>query len=250
MGLVNCSKCQLPDTRVTKTFDDGVCVKRARACSCGYKFNSTELSDAALMAITTQGQSLMATNGQPTRKVKEAPWLSTENHLSLTAQPAGGAPSGGLGVCVSSAPSLIPVPPDFSKPPISDDRQSDERGELGVRTVFDHYRVHHPRAFPRPRSESKEWKAILARMREGYALADLCKAIDGYHVSPFHRGENESGTKYLDLALIVRDGTHVAKGIELAAGPGPVVSEKERRNHRAAQGVLERVKQLGLGGGK
>lgn len=116
--------------------------------------------------------------------------------------------------------------------------------------MFDHYRVHHPRAFPRPRSESKEWKAILARMREGYTLADLCKAIDGYHVSPFHRGENESGTKYLDLALIVRDGTHVAKGIELAAGPGPVVSEKERRNHRAAQGVLERVKQLGLGGGK
>lgn len=85
---MNCPQCQKPDTRVTKTFDDGACVKRARACTCGFKFNSTELSDWALMAITSQGKSLLIANGLPPPKQQKAAHVTTRNHSQPAAQQA------------------------------------------------------------------------------------------------------------------------------------------------------------------
>ncbi len=83
---------------------------------------------------------------------------------------------------------------------------------------------------------------VKARLADGHSPADLCQAIDGYHRSPFHCGENDRGTRYLDLALIVRDGSHVAKGIELATTrAGPVLSEKAQRGVRASVAWLERT---------
>lgn len=104
-----------------------------------------------------------------------------------------------------------------------------------VRTVFAHYRSYHPKSFPRPRSDSQEWRKIKARLGDGHSVSDLCDAIDGYHKTPFYCGENDRNAKYLDLEMIVRDGTHVARGIELArASPRPVLSEREMRGVRAA----------------
>ena len=39
------------------------------------------------------------------------------------------------------------------------------------------------------------------------------------HMSPHHLGQNDRGTKYLDLELFVRDGSHVARGLEFLAKP-------------------------------
>lgn len=89
----------------------------------------------------------------------------------------------------------------------------------GVREVFAHYRTYHPRAIPRATSESKEWRLVRSRMREGYSAADLKRAIDGYHASPFHCGQNDRGEKYLGFEFILRDGSHVAKGLEYADNP-------------------------------
>jgi hypothetical protein len=47
----------------------------------------------------------------------------------------------------------------------------------------------------------------------------LCQAIDGYHLSPFHQGQNDKGLVYLDLELIMRDETHAEKGIEMSENP-------------------------------
>ena len=58
-----------------------------------------------------------------------------------------------------------------------------------IRAVFAHYRARHPRAFPAPKSTSKEWSAIAARMREGFSLDDLRAAIDGCHMTPHNLGE-------------------------------------------------------------
>jgi hypothetical protein len=88
-----------------------------------------------------------------------------------------------------------------------------------VRDVFAHYRRQHPRSFPRPMPGSKEWLKVVQRLREGYSVQDLCDAIDGYHRSPFHCGENQGGTKYLGLELIMRDGSHVAQGIQFLEEP-------------------------------
>lgn len=117
--------------------------------------------------------------------------------------------------------------------------------------VFAHYRTYHPRAFPAPKRNSKEWKSIRARMAEGYGVDDLRRAIDGNHVSPFHCGENPGGTKYNALELIVRDGGKVQTFIEALDNHGkPVLSEKNRRNMRAADSYLERRKaEMGEGNG-
>jgi hypothetical protein len=115
------------------------------------------------------------------------------------------------------------------------------RNSPDVIAVFDAYRKHHPRAFAKPVPTSKEWRAIAARLREGFTVDDLVEAIEGCHVSPFHCGENDRQTPYQSLSLIVRDGSQVNNFIELARkGPTPVLSEKNQRGQRAAQSFLAR----------
>lgn len=105
--------------------------------------------------------------------------------------------------------------------------------------VFARYRTHHNRAHPRPKSTSKEWRLIRARLAEGYTVEDLCRAVDGCHKSPFHQGENDRGAKFDSLELIMRDSSKVQKFIECAEqGPQPVLSERTRQNLRAADNWL------------
>lgn len=81
----------------------------------------------------------------------------------------------------------------------------------GVGAVVEHYVKLHPRARP----GAKVRKAIQARLGEGYSVSDLCAAIDGCHRSPHHCGENERGTKYQTLGLIVRDSDHVQQFMDV-----------------------------------
>lgn len=128
------------------------------------------------------------------------------------------------------------VVPEPEKP----DRQSPE-----VLAVFAHYRTHHPRAHPRPSSKGPEWRCVKARLAEGYSVDDLKRAIDGIHLSPFHRGENERGQKYLGLKLALRDGDQVNKFTAIveqhANGPPAVLSELTQRNLRAAENWVART---------
>lgn len=89
-----------------------------------------------------------------------------------------------------------------------------------VCAVFHHYRERHDHRnrYRRPK-DSKAWRLIQARLAGGYSVAELCQAIDGYHKSPHHTGQNSTGTVYLDLELIMRDETHVDHGIEWSTNP-------------------------------
>ncbi|MBI3936007.1 MAG: hypothetical protein HY323_03450 [Betaproteobacteria bacterium] len=90
---------------------------------------------------------------------------------------------------------------------------------LDVRVVFDHYRkAGHPQAHPKPRPASREWRAVKARLAEGYSIQDLCDAIDGCHATPHNLGENERHQKYLGLELIMRSGSQVTRFIEAKRG--------------------------------
>lgn len=84
-----------------------------------------------------------------------------------------------------------------------------------VQLVFDHYRIHHPQAHKKPSPSSKEWRNIVARMREGATVKDLCEAIDGCHRSAFHMGDNSRGKRYDSLELITRDASHVQQFMEV-----------------------------------
>lgn len=163
-------------------------------------------------------------------------------------------PAGPATPAVSSVPAPAPVPspalkqeqsiaPDGARSVAlvpTDSRQLDPETEhhgpsqrADVLAVFEHYRRHHPRSHPKPRSTGVEWRKIRARLDEGYSVADLCSAIDGYHRSPFHLGENERGTKYLDLELITRDGSNIAKGIEWSTAPPTPMTRKGLEVKRA-----------------
>lgn len=122
-------------------------------------------------------------------------------------------------------------------------------GAVEVREILAHYRTYHPKAIPNPRSDSKEWRCIAARLKDGHTVEDGKLAIDGYHVSPFHCGENPTGAKHLALDLIFRDSSHVTKGIELATTrAGPVLNEREMRGVRAGMSWLERTRGTGNAG--
>lgn len=61
----------------------------------------------------------------------------------------------------------------------------------------------------------KRKKAIIARLREGYSVQDLRRAIDGMSCDSFHNPtpeEREKGAKaWDDIELVCRDGDHVEK---------------------------------------
>jgi len=67
-------------------------------------------------------------------------------------------------------------------------------------------------------------RKIEGRLREGYTVEDLCKAIDGVAYSKHHRGENDEGRVWDDLELICRDGSHVEMFRDMPrnrSSPGP-----------------------------
>lgn len=110
-----------------------------------------------------------------------------------------------------------------------------------IREVFAKWREYHPQSFREPHSKSKEWTKIKLRFEEGYTVAQLCRAIDGIHKSPWHNGENPGNTKYVSLELCLRDAKHVEQFLEIANQPaGPVLTEKTQRTVRALSQWAER----------
>jgi len=110
-----------------------------------------------------------------------------------------------------------------------------------IAAVVAHYQTFHPQAKP----GKKERAMIAARLQDGYSTADLCQAIDGYHRSPFHLGDNDRGKAYLTLALFFRDSTHVQAGIELASGesqPLAGAGATTRQNIAAGQAFMASFK--------
>ena len=58
-------------------------------------------------------------------------------------------------------------------------------------------------------------KLIKARLKEGYTMEEIEKAINGCWSSPFHRGVNPNGTIYDDIELICRNGVKLEKFISM-----------------------------------
>lgn len=86
-----------------------------------------------------------------------------------------------------------------------------------VRQVFEHWK----RVMGKGRTQldDKRRRAVLARLKGGYTVEDLCKAIDGCAKTPHNMGENERATRYDDLELICRDASHVDRFMHNATSP-------------------------------
>lgn len=157
-----------------------------------------------------------------------------------------GVPNGTPRAAGAAAPLAEPTPdaavttsPSRNGTPKATPRPSAAASE--VAEVYTHYRQRHPKAAPRLSSETQDYRRILAALKRGHSVADLCRAIDGYHRSPWHLGENDRGKPYLSLGLIFRDEDHILAGIEMADDPdlGRAVNDKTRRTYGAAARFAE-----------
>lgn len=109
--------------------------------------------------------------------------------------------------------TLSADPSDQTQP-----KQPSESADL--QAVFDHWlKVAAPIQFPDPgrvKLTAGRRRVIATRFRAGYTATDLRQAIDGFTHDPFHRGDNDRATPYLDLKTIFRSDEKVDEGIRLA----------------------------------
>ena len=82
--------------------------------------------------------------------------------------------------------------------------------------VFRHWREVH--GHDRAQLDAKRRRLIRAAL-ENYSEADLCMAISGYRNSPHHMGQNDRGTVYDDIGLMLRDASHIDAGLRFNAEP-------------------------------
>jgi hypothetical protein len=89
------------------------------------------------------------------------------------------------------------------------------RDSAARQRVFDHWRKawNHPGA----KLLAKRSRVIDAAL-QGYDEAELCRSIDGYMLSPFHCGQNDSRTRHDAIDLFLRDEKHIEAGLQFAQG--------------------------------
>lgn len=84
-----------------------------------------------------------------------------------------------------------------------------------VREVFEYWKrvCSHPNAV----LDAKRSNTITRQLiKFGRSVAELKAAIDGAALDPFIQGQNNGGTRYDDIGLILRDAAHVERYAEVA----------------------------------
>ena len=72
-------------------------------------------------------------------------------------------------------------------------------------------------------------RLVAARIRDGFSVADLKKAIDGNFKNPHHCGQNDTGTEYHDLELIFRKAAKVRQFMVMDDAKGPQQPQQQPR---------------------
>jgi hypothetical protein len=121
------------------------------------------------------------------------------------------------------SPSPLPLPPSLNPlPPEEKDTSHAPRARVPSRHiegVFSHWQKIHEH--PQAKLDTKRRSLITRRLHE-FTYEQLCESISGYKLSPFHNGENENGTAYDSIELMLRDVAHVERGLTwLRAPPTP-----------------------------
>jgi hypothetical protein len=115
------------------------------------------------------------------------------------------APAGAPGLALVHTPaSPAPIPVSEAPEPVNGPTRRAEAAM--VQRVFAYWVKAAGKGTQAKLTRDRQQK-ILARAREGYTEQDMLRAIDGICASSYHRGENDSGTQYLDLTLVFRNGS-------------------------------------------
>jgi hypothetical protein len=97
-----------------------------------------------------------------------------------------------------------------------------------VAVVFGHWKQ--VMRSPRSKCDKKRRGFIEARLRDGFSVDDLKRAVDGCALDPFSMGQNENGKPYRGINVICRDAEHVEKFMGYVDKPPTNASVKGRTN--------------------
>lgn len=114
-----------------------------------------------------------------------------------------------------------------------------------ARAVFAHWQrvMGHSRAV----LDTKRQRLIEARLKDGYTVEDLCNAVTGCSLSPYHMGQNEQGTRYDGIDLICRDGGKVDKFLATFRSPPKAMGKQGLIEARSQAAVAEFLSQPSQG---
>ena len=102
-----------------------------------------------------------------------------------------------------------------------------------IQRVFDHWRTVH--RHPKAVLDAKRRKLIATALKS-YDEATLCLSISGYLWSPHHQGQNDTGTVFDAIELLLRDAKHIDAGLRFHAEPPRAdQSQLTRKNVAATQ---------------
>ncbi len=125
--------------------------------------------------------------------LKQLQTYCTENERSFTWVVEKGVSAfiSGLPQVKKTKPATLPAVKE--KPKLNDD----------VQRIFDYW-CHVMKKGKGVRLTTKRRKNIESRLKEGYSVDDIAKAIEGCAASEFHMGNNDTSTIYNDIELICR----------------------------------------------
>jgi hypothetical protein len=135
---------------------------------------------------------------------------------------------------------LIEPLPDASHPTVPDSQTAE------VRAVFEAWKAATGRNGGTKLTDER--RDLIRRKLKHYPADDLIAAVRGWRHFPHNRGENEQGTVYNDLGLLLRDAAHIerfrdAERAEPWAQGAPAGSKKQRAEAQIG-GLLTRAREL------
>ncbi|MFZ2315993.1 MAG: hypothetical protein WAW86_10120 [Gammaproteobacteria bacterium] len=106
---------------------------------------------------------------------------------------------------------------------------SDPKSLASTQEVFSHWQ--HVMNHPRAKLDGKRKSKILQALKLGYGVDGLKQAIDGCSKTPYNMGKSESGQKFDDISLILRDAEHIERFINNAINtPNEVMTSRSLIN--------------------
>jgi hypothetical protein len=104
-----------------------------------------------------------------------------------------------------------------------------------VQQVFDAWQ--HSTGKHKARLDDKRRRKIQQALKT-YPLEDILDAVQGWRNSPHHCGQNDRGTVYNDLELLLRDAQHIEAFRDLARdGPGVPIGKRTQQLLNHQQGM-------------
>lgn len=103
-----------------------------------------------------------------------------------------------------------------------------------VLAVFDYWKQRFKKGDDHKLTADRE-KKIRTRLKEGYTVDFIKRAIDGNAMSPFHNGENEHGQEFHELKLICRTGSDLERFADMALDSKPARVDREKQEAEAAK---------------